>query len=314
MKAGRKKVGLALGGGGARGFAHIGALKVFEEESIPIDVIAGTSIGSVIGGAYASGLGYEELLAKVKEIMEGPLAKLPVFKAIGDAPEQKEMSLTRKIGLFFKSQWLFTQALFNPGMIEDKDFQSVINHFIPDIGIEDTRIPFLAVAVDLITGGEIVLSSGSMREAVMASCAVPGFMPPVKMGDMLLIDGGTVNIMPCSVARTHGADIVIGIDVDRDIDADQDFNNAIDVYTRAAMIGSYHLAAGCAKEADILLKPRVGNMKWFEVTNSLEVILEGERCAREGMEQIRKLIPAPKGRKLLTAFRNLFGKSRRSRR
>lgn len=307
----RKKVGLALGGGGARGFAHIGALRVFQEESIPIDIIAGTSIGSVVGGAYASGLGYEELAGKVKEIIEGPLAKIPVLKAIGNAPEQKEMGLARKIGLFFKSQLLFTQALFNPGMIEDKDFQSVINHFIPDIGIEDTKIPFRAVAVDLITGQEIVLSRGSMREAVMASCAVPGFMPPVKMGDMLLVDGGTVNIMPCSVARASGADIVIGIDVDRDINADQDFTNAINVYTRAAMIGSYHLAAGCLKEADIVIKPRVGDMKWFELTNSLEVIGEGERCARESMARIRELIPASKEHRILKIIRNIFGKKSR---
>lgn len=307
----RKKVGLALGGGGARGFAHIGALKVFEEESIPIDFIAGTSIGSVVGGAYASGLGPGQLVEKVKELMEGPLAKLSIFKAMGDSPEQKEMGLARKIGLFFKGQWLFTQALFNPGMIEDRDFQSVINHFIPDIGIEDTKIPFRAVAVDLITGKEVVLSTGSMREAIMASCAVPGFMPPVKRGDMLLVDGGTVNIMPCSIARRCGADVVIGIDVDRDINADQDFNNAIDVYTRAAMIGSYHLAAACVKEADVLIRPQVGDMKWFELKHSMDVIREGEHCARESMGRIRDLIPVRKERKMLSIIRHIFGKESR---
>lgn len=303
----KRRVGLALGGGGSRGFAHIGVLKVLEEQSIPIDVIAGTSIGSVIGGAYACGLGPEVLVKKVMEMMEGPLSRLSVFKAIEDTPE-KEMGLAQKIGLFFKGQWLFTQALFNPGMVGDKDFQSVINHFIPDIRIEETKIPFRAVAVNLIDGQEVVLSNGPMREAIMASCAVPGFMPPVKKGDMLLVDGGTINIMPCNIARQCGAEVVIGVDVDRDIDADREFKNAIDVYTRAAMIGSYRLANYCLKEADIVIKPRVGQMKWFELSHSLEAIQEGERCARESLESIRKMIPAGARKSFLQIIKTLFKK------
>ena len=303
----RKRVGLALGGGGSRGFAHIGVLKVFEEQSIPIDAIAGTSIGAVVGGAYASGLGPWDLIRKVTEIMGGPLAKLSVFKSMEDAPEEKEMGLAQKIGLFFKSQLLFTQALFNPGMIEDKDFQAVVNHFIPDIRIEDTKIPFQAVAVNLIDGQEVVLSSGSMREAIMASCAVPGFMPPVKMGDMLLVDGGTIHLTPCSIVRQSGVDIVIGVDVDRDLGADRIFKNAIEVYTRAAMIGSSHLANYCLQEADIVLKPRVGEMKWFELDHSLEAIEEGERSAKESLEPIQKLLLPPQ-RPFVNAILNLFGK------
>ncbi len=305
----RKRVGLALGGGGSRGFAHIGVLKVFEEESIPVDLIAGTSIGSVVGGAYASGLGPEALVKKVDELVEGPLSKLSVFKTMEDAPEPNEMGIAQKIVLFFKSQWLFTQALFNPGMVGDKDFQSVINHFIPDIRIEDTKIPFRAVAVNLIDGREVVLSSGPMREAVMASCAVPGFMPPVKMGGKLLVDGGTINVMPCAIARQWGVDVVIGVDVDRDIGADREFKNAIDVYTRAAMIGSFHLANYCVKAADIVIRPRVGGMKWFELTHSMEAIREGERCAREAIRDIRDLTESRKERRLFQVLRNLFGKS-----
>jgi len=115
------------------------------------------------------------------------------------------LRLADKVGLFFKSQWLFAQALFKPGMMEGEDFQAVVNHFIPDIRVEDTKIPFRAVAADLISGNEVVMSKGSLRCAVMASCAVPGFMPPINDGEMLLVDGGIVNMVPCSVVRGEGA-------------------------------------------------------------------------------------------------------------
>lgn len=301
----RKQIGLALGGGGSRGFAHIGVLKVFDDESIPVDIIAGTSIGAVIGGAYASGLKPAELIEKVAQIVETPLARLSVFKAMGETPPQ-EMGITDKIGLFFKSQWLFAQALFNPGMMDEKDFQAVIDHFIPDIGIEETKIPFRAVATDLKTGTEVVLSEGPLRRAVAASCAVPGFMPPVREGEMVLVDGGTVNMLPCSAVRSRGADIVIGIDVDRDISAEGEFSNAIDVYTRAAEIGSFHLANLSLKDADLVIRPKVGHVKWFELLNSMEIIEEGERCARGSVEAVKKLLSARGGKYLLNALRNIF--------
>jgi NTE family protein len=306
---GNRRVGLALGGGGSRGFAHIGVLKVLEEESITVDVIAGTSIGAVIGGAFASGLGPAELVEKVEEIVRSPLARLPVFQTLEETDkQQKELRLADKVGLFFKSQWLFAQALFKPGMMEGEDFQAVVNHFIPDIRIEDTKIPFRAVAADLISGNEVVMSKGSLRCAVMASCAVPGFMPPIKDGEMLLVDGGIINMVPCSVVRGEGAQVVIAVDVDRDIGADSDFKNAIDVYIRASEISNFHLSYFRLKDADVTLRPRVGNIKWFDISQSSGIISEGERCAREGMERVRKLIPEKKERKLLSVLRALFSK------
>lgn len=301
----KRLTGLALGGGGSRGFAHIGVLKVFEEESVPVDIIVGTSIGSVIGGAYASGLSPEDLTQKVKQIIESPLSQLSVFKVMADTPEH-ELSIADKIALFFKSQWLFAQALFNPGMLDQKDFQAIVDHFVPDINIEDTKIPFRAVATDLIKGTEVVLSKGSLRRAVLASCAVPGFMPPVREGDMLLVDGGAVNILPCSVVRQCGAAIVIGIDVDRDINADCEFKNALYVYTRAAEIASFHLANSCFKEADLLIRPAVGHVKWFELSNSMEIIAAGERCARENIEKVRKLVKTQDRKTIFKTLRNFL--------
>jgi len=302
----RKRIGLALGGGGSRGFAHIGVLKVLGENNIPIDILAGTSIGALVGGAYASGLGPDELIRKLHEIVLSPLAQMSVFKAIGDAPEKKEMGLADKIGLFFKSQWLFAQALFNPGMMKAEDFQAVINHFIPNIRIEETKIPFRAVTADLVSGKQMVLSTGSLRRAVMASCSVPGFMPPLQDGDAFLVDGGIVNLVPASVARQEGADIVIAVDVDRDIGATREFQNAIDVYTRAAEIGSFHLSNFQMKNADVIIRPKVGGMKWFDLSQVDETIREGERSARDSITDIHRFLPEPKKRTLLRTVLDYF--------
>lgn len=302
----RKRVGLALGGGGSRGFAHIGVLKVLEGSSIPIDVLAGTSIGALVGGAYASGIGPDELIRKVHEIVLSPLAHISIFNAIGNEPEKKEMGLSDKIGLFFKSQWLFAQALFNPGMMEAEDFHAVVNHFIPDINIEESKIPFRAVTADLVSGEQVVLSTGSLRRAVIASCSVPGFMPPMKDGNRFLVDGGIVNLVPGSVLKKEGADIVIAVDVDRDIGATREFQNAIDVYTRAAEIGSFHLSNFQLKDADIIIRPKVGGMKWFDLSRVDETIQEGERSAKESMTDIRRFLPEPKKRTLFSAVLDFF--------
>lgn len=302
----KKQVGLALGGGGSRGFAHIGVLKVLEENAIPIDVLAGTSIGALVGGAYASGFGPAELIRKVHEIVRSPLAQIPIFNAIENNHETMEMGLADKIGLFFKSQWLFAQALFNPGMMEAEDFHAVVNHFIPDIKIEETRIPFRAVTADLVTGEQVVLSAGSLRMAVTASCSVPGFMPPMKDGNRILVDGGIVNLVPGSVAKKEGADIVIAVDVDRDIGATREFQNAIDVYTRAAEIGSFHLSGFQLRDADVVIRPKVGDMKWFDLSHVDKTIQEGERSARESMNDIRRFFPEQKKRTFLNTILDFF--------
>ena len=158
MKLLRKRIGLALGGGGARGLSHIGVLKVFEQEGIPIDIIAGTSVGAMVGGAYAGGVSSEELERKVQEYVNGAEFQASTIKAMADIYGREQESLTQKIQSFLKNQFYIVQMLFKPGILSSDDFRFMINYFIPDIQIEDTRIPFRAVATDLISGEQIVFS------------------------------------------------------------------------------------------------------------------------------------------------------------
>lgn len=140
----RKKIGLALGAGGARGIAHIGVLRLFESRSIPIDVLVGTSIGALVGGAFASGIRTRDLQARVDAFLQDPIFLESSLESIRQLEADKKLSLVQKIQGFFKNRFLLAQALFRPGMLHEEDFQAMIDFFIPDIRVQDTLIPFRA--------------------------------------------------------------------------------------------------------------------------------------------------------------------------
>lgn len=297
MKNKNKLIGLTLGGGGARGFAHIGVLKVFEEESIPIDIITGTSVGALIGGAYASGATPEELIEMADEYLNSEEFQSSAIKAISEAHRKEDGGITRRVQNFLKNRFYLAQMVFKPGILSAEDFQSMINHFIPDINIQETSILFRAVATDLMNGEEIVFSEGSLRQAIMASCAVPGAIEPLKDGERLLSDGGIVSLVPISVAKDEGADIVIAVTVAQDIIAYQEeFHTALAVYSRASDIMSYHLMNNALKKADVVIRPQVGKLHWSDYLHARELIKEGERAARENLVEIENALRHKKER------------------
>jgi NTE family protein len=174
----RKKLGLALGGGGARGNAHVGVIRVLEREGIPIDCIAGTSVGSLVGAAYAAGIRGQALL---------------------------DMALNFR--------WRNVARLVWPGQgfVSFDKLASMLVRTIGDLTFSDLGMPYAAVTADLATGEQVVLQEGRVAPAVHASCAVPGIVVPVEFGGRLLIDGGVVNNLPISVVRSLGADVVIAV-------------------------------------------------------------------------------------------------------
>ena len=296
MKWKGKRIGLALGGGGARGLAHIGVLRVFEQELIPIDSLAGTSIGALVGGAYASGTGADQLEKKMDEYLNSPTFQSSAIKALSEKETHQldEKGLAHKIQRFFKNRFVLAHAMFRPGILSQEDFHSIINYFIPDITVEETRIPFHSVATDLVSGEQIIFSKGSLREAVMASCAVPGAIEPLKEGDRLLSDGGIICLVPSTVARKKGADIVIAVAVDKDICSEEEFHTAKDVFCRATEIRSHYLENYELMDADVVIRPYVGNLHWSDFSHAMNLIREGEKAARENLDNIHNVMPGIK--------------------
>jgi NTE family protein len=289
----RKRIGLALGGGGARGLVHIGVLRVLEKEEIPIDLIAGTSIGALVGGAYASGINPDELQKKVEEYLNSTEFRSSAIKAFEAAHAKGEVGLPQRIQTYLRNHFYLIQAMFKPGILSNEDFQTTINYFIPDIQVEETRIPFRAVATDLVSGEQITFSKGSLRQAVMASCAVPGAIAPLKEGERLLSDGGIICRVPSPVARQEGADIVIAVVVDRCIGSEEP-RTVVDVYLRVSEIMGERLKQYDLVAADVVILPEVGDLHWSSFSQAINLIDEGEKAAREKLDDIRRLLPGLK--------------------
>jgi NTE family protein len=288
----KKRIGLALGGGGARGLAHIGVLRVLEREKIPIDLIVGTSIGALVGGSYASGISPDELQKKVEEYINSEEFRSSAIQAFDAAHARGDIGLSHKIQAYLRNRFYLIQAMFKPSILSNEEFQVTIKHFIPDIQIEETQIPFRAVATDLVSGEQITFSKGSLRQAVMASCAVPGAIAPLKEGERLLSDGGIICLVPSSVARQEGADIVISVAVDRGIGSEE-LRTVVDVYHRVSEIMGEKLKNYELAEADVVILPKVRDLHWSNFSEAINLIDEGEKATREKLDDIRNVMPRP---------------------
>jgi NTE family protein len=307
-----RKIGLALGGGGARGLAHIGVLKVLEREHIKPDIIVGTSVGSIVGGAFASGMTADELEERADAFLESDLYRSSELKAMGEAESGAEQRMSRRIQTYFKTKIRLAQALFRPGILPSKDMEEFVNFFIPDIQIEQTVIPFGAVTTDLKTGECLFLKSGSLRQAIVASSSVPGALPPVEVDGRQLSDGGVICTVPAGYAVEQGAEIVIAVSIDKDILLASELQTAVDIYVRSGEIMGYHLEQHNLKHADLVIRPDLGSIHWTDFSQSKELIALGEEAARERLPELRRLaeLAAPGGfmERLKRAARRLFAR------
>lgn len=256
----RKKIGLALSGGGARGFAHIGVLKVLLENDIPIDYIAGTSAGSIVGGALASGLKIEELI-----------------------------DLGRKITWFN-----VTGLSYSPrALLSNAAMGNFIRQHFPEREFENLKIPFAAVACDLETGEEIILKdSGDLIFAIRASCAVPGvFMPLEDEHGRTLVDGGVVAPIPSQIVKDMGADIVIAVDL---LASGASFRGVprtmLGMLFQSAMMLLRAASKNQHYHADVVIVPQIAHLRPDEIGKREEFMELGEQAARERLNDIKALI------------------------
>ncbi len=303
-----RKIGLVLGGGGARGLAHIGVMKVLESEKIRPDIIVGTSIGAVVGGALASGMKAGELEERIACFLESDLYRSSELKVMGDTESKAEQGLSKRIQSYFKTKIRLAHALFTDSILQIGDIEEFINFFIPDIQIEETAIAFRAVATDLLSGELVLMKKGPLRRSVLASSAVPGALPPVEMNGRQLSDGGIISVVPARCALEEGATVVIAVAVDRDISLVSGLDTAVDIYVRAGEIQGFHLEQYDVECADIVIRPELGGTHWTDFSQSKELISLGELAAINNLPHIRRLL-RPRGElmgRITRAIRRLF--------
>lgn len=249
-------IGLALGAGGARGLAHIGVLKVLKEEGIDIDVIAGTSMGSIIGGLYAAGIPVNYMEKIAEEIEWDDLSDI-TFPRTGLIKGDKILK--------------FIEIL-----TQNKDFSEL-------------NIPFSAIACDIEKGEHIVLNSGNVSKAIRASIAIPGIFVPYEHQNKVLVDGGVLDRVPVSTVRKMGADVIIAVDI-RVNEVNNKINNIFDVLFNTFDIMQYEFQKLNDLGADIQIRPDLNDVDTLELKNSEKCIKEGYNETLKHIDDIRNIL------------------------
>jgi len=253
----RAGIGLALGGGFARGFAHLGVLQVLEEHQIPISHIAGTSVGSILGAAYASG---------------APLARI--------------METCRTLRFRDIARWRVSRL----GLASNQRLGDLIERVFESRQFEELRIPLAVVATDLTSGEPVVFTQGNLVDAIRASCAFPGLFEPVQIGTRCLADGGLVAPVPTRAARDLGATTVVGISVGMQDGHRGAPSNIFQVVSRAVNAAQKHQLEVWERHADLVLRPDVQSIAWDEFDRADEAIAAGAATARRALPRIEKLL------------------------
>ncbi len=251
---------LALGGGGARGFAHLGVLEVVERERIRVRGIAGTSAGAVMGAMLAVYGEVAAVRARWEEAFRRKLVReVPTVDA--GAGEERADSPWLQAARRIKDRIVISFAVNRTTVLDEDDLERVLDFLLPDVRIEELPLPFVAVATDLSTGEEVRLASGPLRPAVQASASIPGMVPPVELGGRPLVDGGVVAEVPVAAARELGRPVV-AVDVSMDLPPYRQDALVIHTMFRTSLITSRQLRREQLKAADLVIRPAVGDATW----------------------------------------------------
>ena len=273
MPSSPPKIGLALSGGAARGMAHVGVLRALAENNIPIDCIAGTSAGSIVGGAYASGMSIEEIAEFGRELR------------------------WRHIGRVTMSRF---------GFQSNKRLENYLRSRFPITRFEDLPIPFAAVATDLKSNAAVVMKNqGDLPFAIRASCTIPGWYVPVTDDQgRQLVDGGLVAVIPSAVTRSLGADIVIAVDVNSvgaTFFGSSSSSSFIGVLLQSMMVIQKTVSARQLEMSDFVISPKVGHIRWDRLRRVDELMDAGYEAGLESIAKIRELIASAAPRQEMLA-------------
>ncbi len=259
----RPKIALVLGGGGARGLAHIGVLKVFEEENVPVDMVVGTSVGALIGALYCAGVPIDKIEKMGENIRWN------------DLTEVTDSTLAR--------------LLMSEHLLSTENFENYLRENIGGRKFEELKIPFSCVATDLITGERIIFREGEVAPAARASATVPGLFDPVEYRHRYLVDGGLCDNIPVDVAKLQGADIIITVAVSADFSKNK-ISSVFMILTQSIYIQGKLLDAERLKMSDIVIRPKVNDISAVDLGRSPECIEAGIQAARQSMPALKKLL------------------------
>jgi len=279
------KVGVALGGGGARGYAHIGVLRVLHRERIPIDIVVGTSMGAIIGGAYAAGIDLDKLERVLSNLNLNRLLNIPsnTFQEVGTVAGRIASEL------FTRTDW---RRVEQEGT---KNLCQFFSLFSRGLKFEDLKVKFAVVAADIDSGEEVILQEGPLYRAVAASATVPGIHYPIQVGDRFLVDGGIVDKLPAAIALQLGAEVVIAVDVSAPLATG--VTSSIEVLTQVEAITARELTRVKLERVReqlgkrlIILRPKLVGISMLSLDQVQVAAQRGEEEARRHLPRIKALL------------------------
>lgn len=253
------KVGLALGGGGGRGIAHIGVLKAFAKNDIPVHYVVGVSVGSVIGSLFCSGRPWDKILNVAEEIGWDDLVE-PTLSGLG--------------------------------LVKGKLLEQYVNKLVGDLDFESLKIPMRVIATDLAKAETVVFDSGPVGKAVHASSSIPGIFEPLIEDDQALVDGGVTNNLPSTHVREMGADKVIAVDLNADRTGFGVPDNLFVVSAQSFALLLSQVADPGRESCDILLQPDLGKYSYYDLSDVQGMVDAGEKAALDALPDIKDCIGA----------------------
>ncbi len=272
-------LGLALGGGGVRGLAHAGVLTVFEREGIPIHAIAGTSMGAIIAGAYVLSPDFNS-----KHLAQQAIDLGISTPARSSTVRKDQSTFLERLRLFIDVERFLFDSLWGWGTLPEIPVADALAKLTLGKGLEEGKIPIAVVATNLHSGEKVVFKEGPATIALQASAAIPGFFPPVLYQGSLLADGGFIELVPASVVRQMGVDLVIAVDVNQD-NVRVEINNGLQALLRAVDISAHHHKHHYLELADLVIRPEFG-----EAIDTLD-FAKIELCINAGMRAAERAIP-----------------------
>ncbi len=288
----RPKVALALGGGGARGFAHLGVLHVLEREGIPVDLIVGTSAGAIVGALYSLSPDIDELVHQISEhtrsenFRRSKIRRTPLQKSKG------RISFFSAMTQAVKKRIAYQLLVTRQSLLKTERLEESIRSLLGDATFEDTRIPFHAATLDLVSGEEVLLSEGELVNALVASASLPGYFPPHPVGNKRLVDIGFVNSIPVTSAYDAGADIVIAsvIGGNGSFPTVPEDATGIDVVLRVTSIAANFLEKQVLERASAIIRSDVRGTHWADFEGHYEYILKGRIAAERMVPDLKRLL------------------------
>jgi len=279
----KRTIGLVLGGGGARGGAHIGALKVLHNKGIIFDRIAGTSAGAIMGAMYAATLDPDWMEDRLHSFIKSDVFKKTRIKSVRS--DRNPDSVFGQMARYVHNRFVIAMAINKEAIVEKKILEDAIKYLVPVNNFNDLKIPISIVCSDLNSGETIVHEEGDLIEAVVQSSSIPGFIEPTIKDGRRIVDGGVTAPFPSNILKDK-VDFILGINISRGKPLPMKNANLLEIITRTEMITSLKLTESLVKQADFVIKPDTLGLHWSEFNEIDKLIENGTNAAEEAFPML----------------------------